>query len=138
MKSYDQIIGIRNLDGKKNTSFLHKLGNKIINKSFNVLMGTNLSDLCSGMYVLRTEVAKNMNLSSSGFAVEAEIAAHIASSGRITEVPINYRQRIGIQKLSTWKDGCKILYTILKLGMNYRRRSLFSSRSQNNTRRNWN
>jgi dolichol-phosphate mannosyltransferase len=79
-----------------------------------------------------------MNLSSSGFAVEAEIAAHIASSGRITEVPINYRQRIGIQKLSTWKDGCKILYTILKLGMNYRRRSLFSSRSQNNTRRNWN
>ncbi|MDQ3847422.1 MAG: glycosyltransferase family 2 protein, partial [Thermoproteota archaeon] len=120
MHSYDQIIGVRNLQEKKNTSFLHKLGNKIITKTFNVLMGTNLSDLCSGMYVLRTEIAKNMNLSSTGFDVEVEIAAQVASSGRITEVPINYRQRIGQQKLSTWKHGFKILNSILKLAMTYR------------------
>jgi dolichol-phosphate hexosyltransferase len=126
MQSYDQIIGVRNLDDKRNTSFLHKLGNKIITKTFNALMGTNLSDLCSGMYVLRTEIAKNMNLSATGFGVEAEIAAHIASSGRITEFPVNYRQRIGTQKLSTWKDGCKILYTILKLARTYRRSFFYS------------
>jgi dolichol-phosphate hexosyltransferase len=120
MHSYDQIIGVRNLDGKKNTSVLHKLGNKIITKTFNALMGTSLSDLCSGMYILRTEVAKNMDLSSTGFEVEVEIAAQIASSGRITEVPINYRQRIGTQKLSTWKHGFKILNSILKLAMTYR------------------
>jgi dolichol-phosphate mannosyltransferase len=120
MQSYDQIIGARNLDDKKNMSVLHKLGNKIITKTFNALMGTSLSDLCCGMYALRTEIAKNMDLSSTGFGVEAEIAAQIASSGRITEVPINYRQRIGKQKLSTWKHGFKILNTILKLAMTYR------------------
>ncbi len=120
MQSYDQIIGARNLDDKKNMSVLHKLGNKIITKTFNALMGTSLSDLCCGMYALRTEIAKNMDLSSTGFDVEAEIAAQIAFSGRITEIPINYRQRIGKQKLSTWKHGFKILNTILKLAMTYR------------------
>ena len=120
MKSYDQIIGVRNLEDKKNMSVIHKLGNKIITKTFNALMGTNLSDLCSGMYALRTESAKDMDLSSTGFDVEAEIVAQIASSGRITEVPINYRQRIGKQKLSTWKHGFKILISLLKLAMTYR------------------
>ena len=117
MQSYDQIIGVRILDDKKNISVIHKLGNKIITKTFNALMGTSLSDVCSGMYTLRTEIAKDLDLSSTGFDVEAEIAAQIASSGRITEVPINYRQRIGQQKLSTWKHGFKILSTILKLGI---------------------
>ena len=120
MQSYDQIMGVRNVDNKNNMSALHKLGNKIITKTFNALMGTSLSDVCSGMYALRTEIAKDMVLSSTGFGVEAEIAAQSASSGRITEVPINYRQRIGKQKLSTWKHGSKILYTILKLAMTYR------------------
>ncbi len=117
MQKYDQIIGVRNLDDKKNISVIHKLGNKIITKTFNALMGTNLSDVCSGMYTLKTEIAKDLELSSKGFDVEAEIAAQIASSGTITEVPINYRQRIGQQKLSTWKHGFKILSTILKLGI---------------------
>jgi dolichol-phosphate hexosyltransferase len=120
MQSYDQIMGVRNVDDKNNMSVLHKLGNKIITKTFNALMGTSLSDVCSGMYALRTEVAKDMDLSSTGFGVEAEIAAQSASSGRITEVPINYRQRIGKQKLSTWKHGSKILYTILKLALTYK------------------
>jgi dolichol-phosphate mannosyltransferase len=117
MQTYDQIIGVRNLDDKKNISVIHKLGNKVITKTFNALMGTNLSDVCSGMYALKTEIAKDLDLSSTGFDVEAEIAAQIASSGRLTEVPINYRQRIGQQKLSTWKHGFKILSTILKLGI---------------------
>jgi dolichol-phosphate mannosyltransferase len=117
MQTYDQIIGVRNLDDQKNISVIHKLGNKVITKTFNALMGTNLSDVCSGMYALKTEIAKDLDLSSTGFDVEAEIAAQIAFSGRITEIPINYRQRIGKQKLSTWKHGFKILSTILKLGI---------------------
>ncbi len=117
MQTYDQIIGVRNLDDKKNISVIHKLGNKVITKTFNALMGTNLSDVCSGMYTLKTEIAKDLDLSSTGFDVEVEISAQIASSGTITEVPINYRQRIGQQKLSTWKHGFKILSTILKLGI---------------------
>jgi dolichol-phosphate mannosyltransferase len=119
MESYDQVIGARHLD-KKNMSLLHKIGNRVINKTFNALIGTSLSDVCSGMYALRTKIVKDMDLSSTGFEVEVEIAARIASSGRITEVPIDYRQRIGKEKLSTWNNGFKILNTILKFAMNHR------------------
>ncbi len=89
-------------------------------------MGTSLSDVCSGMYALRTEIAKDIDLASTGFDVEAEIAAQIASSGRITEVPVNYRQRIGKQKLSTWRHGFKILNAILKLAITYRPTAFYS------------
>ena len=126
MQSYDQIIGIRGLEDEKSMSSLHKLGNNIITKTFNALLGTSLSDVCSGMYVLRTKVVEGLNLSGKGFDVEAEITAQIASSGRITEVPINYRQRIGKQKLSTWKNGLEILYSILKLSMIYRPYTFYS------------
>jgi len=120
MQSYDQIIGVRNVSSKQNMSIVHRLGNMILTKTFNALMGTNLTDVCSGMYALKTETAKYMHLSSKGFDVEAEIAAQIASFGKIAEVPINYRQRIGKQKLSTWKHGSKILNAIFKFAMTYR------------------
>jgi dolichol-phosphate mannosyltransferase len=60
-----------------------------------------------------------MHLSTSGFDVEVELAAQIASSGRIAEVPINYRPRMGRQKLSTWKHGFKITKSIVNLGRTY-------------------
>jgi dolichol-phosphate hexosyltransferase len=114
MDSCDEIIGARFSNDSKSMTRLHKFGNKLITKLFNMLMSTNVSDVCSGMYMLRTQVAKNLHLSTSGFDVEAEIAAQIASAGRLAEVPVNYRPRIGRQKLSTWKHGPKIICTLLK------------------------
>jgi dolichol-phosphate mannosyltransferase len=78
------------------------------------------------MYLLRTETARDIHLSTSGFDVEVEIAAQIASAGRITEVPINYRPRIGKQKLSTWKHGFKIIKSIVNLGRTYNPGALYS------------
>jgi hypothetical protein len=37
------------------------------------------------------------------------IAAQVASIGTITEVPVNYRPRVGRQKLSIWQYGFKII-----------------------------
>jgi dolichol-phosphate mannosyltransferase len=118
MKSHDEVIGARLTDGN-NMTLLHKLGNKIITKVFNLLMNTNLSDLCSGMYMLKTDSMREINLESTGFAVEAEISAQIASYGSITEVPVNYRPRLGKQKLSTWKHGFKIISSIIGLARTY-------------------
>jgi dolichol-phosphate mannosyltransferase len=82
-------------------------------------MNTKLSDVCSGLYLLRTETVRDVNLSTSGFDVEVEIAAQIATSGRITEVPINYRPRLGRQKLSTWNGGLRIIRSIFGLARTY-------------------
>jgi dolichol-phosphate mannosyltransferase len=119
MKSYDEIIGARIPTGKESMTSLHKFGNKVITKVFNMLLSTNITDVCSGMYLLRTEAVRDIHLSTSGFDVEVEIAAQIASAGRITEVPINYRPRMGRQKLSTWKHGFRIVRSIVNLGRTY-------------------
>ena len=108
--NYDQIVGVRS---RENISRLHRIGNRLISKCFNLMFDTALSDVCSGMYLLRTEAAKELDLHSGGFNVDVEIIAQTAVRGEITEVPIEYRARIGKPKLSTWKNGTQIIYSVL-------------------------
>ena len=89
-------------------------------------MGTNLSDICSGMYVLKTETAKNLELGSRKFSTEVEIAAQTVAEYEVTEVPIDYRQRIGKAKLS-WRNGFEILFSIFKLARKFNPLFLFSA-----------
>jgi dolichol-phosphate mannosyltransferase len=104
---YDEIIGVRT--NAESFPKLHRLGNKIINYVLNLLLGTGLSDVCSGMYLLRTETAKGLDLKSKGFGAEVEIAINMSTLGKVTEVPISYRKRLGNRKLRTWREGFKIL-----------------------------
>jgi len=108
--NYDEIVGVRR---RENISRLHRIGNSIISKIFNLMFDTSLSDVCSGMYLLRTETAKELDLHSGGFNADVEIIAQTAVSGKIAEIPIQYRARIGKPKLSTWKNGTQIVYSVV-------------------------
>jgi dolichol-phosphate hexosyltransferase len=121
--NYTHVIGIRD---RKNISLIHRFGNWIITKSFNLLMGTNLSDICSGMYLLRTDVARNIELGSRNFATEVEIAAQTVAEYEVTEVPIGYRSRMGKAKLS-WRNGFEILSSVISLARKYNPVLLFSA-----------
>jgi hypothetical protein len=37
----------------------------------------------------------------------------------VTEVPISFRKRLGRRKLSTWREGFQILWTIFRLSITY-------------------
>lgn len=121
--NYAQVIGVRD---RKNIGHVHRLGNWIITKSFNLLMGTHLSDICSGMYLLRTDVARNLELGSKSFSTEVEIAAQTVADYQVTEVPIGYRRRIGKAKLS-WRNGFAILSAVIGLARKYNPVFLFSA-----------
>lgn len=112
LRNYNEIIGSRK-NGKKHMPRLNRFGNWVINKTFNILFGTSLSDVCSGLYAINTAFAKNLILETNGFDVEVEIAAHASRDGRISEIPISYGKRIGSRKLSPLKDGFQIMKTIL-------------------------
>jgi len=126
MEYYDQVIGAR-VSGKKNIPRFNRFGNWLITKTFNVLFGANLSDVCSGMYMLKSKVAKDLELSSNGFSVEVEIAAQTAARRKVEEVPINYRSRIGRKKLSSLKDGFQIFRSVIKLARKHNPVLLYSS-----------
>jgi dolichol-phosphate hexosyltransferase len=123
-KNYDLIIGARKpiastKKGRRALTQSHRIGNKLITKTFNFFFGTRISDVLSGMYLIKTDTARRLQLESTDFTVEVEIAAQAALFGNVTEVPIQYRERIGKQKLSTWRDGPKILSACLMLARSY-------------------
>ena len=118
VKDADEVIGAR-VYGRENIPLLNRLGNWIITKAFNLLFGTKLRDVCSGMWMTRTEVLREMLPETRGFSIEVEVAANIASSaGLIKEVPIRYRRRIGKPKLKRI-HGFSILKDVLKLSWAY-------------------
>jgi len=121
--SYAQVIGVRD---KKHISRVHQFGNKIITSTFNLLFGVGIADVCSGMYLLNTQVARELELSSKGFITEVEIASQTAAHHNITDVPIGYRERIGKSKLSTI-NGFGILTSTIKLSWKHNPILFFST-----------
>jgi len=107
------VIGSRS-SGRENITYFNRLGNWVINKVFNLLFDTSLSDICSGLYILETEFARNIPFETEGFDVEVEIAAYTARNGAISEERIDYHPRLGVQKLSPIRDGVRIFITILR------------------------
>jgi glycosyltransferase involved in cell wall biosynthesis len=120
---YVHVIGARD---RVNIPHLHRLGNWLISQVFSTLFGVNVSDVCSGMYLIETEKAKDYKLEESGFNVEIELAAHSASSETLTEVPVSYRPRVGKGKLSAW-NGFSILFAAFALARRYNPILLYSS-----------
>ena len=117
-EGYDLVIGWR-LYGKESQPWIYRLGNKLLTSIFNILFGTHLHDVLSGMYIVRTEVLKELMFETRGFGIESEIVAHVVStSGKVNEVPIEYRKRLGKKKLSV-KHGLQILREIIRLTWRY-------------------
>jgi len=115
--SCNQVIGARQDRG--NIKKINQFGNNLINIIFNLMLITDLTDVCSGLYLIKSNFAKTMKLDTKGFDVEVEIAAHSVQTNSVIEVPISYGKRVGFQKLNSFTDGYKIVLTILKLGKKY-------------------
>ena len=123
---YDEVVGARN---RANISRVRRFGNRVISNIFNSLFQTSITDVCSGMYLLNLRLAKNLEFRSKGFSVEAEILAQAVSRGQVTEVPINYRKRVGQSKLSPITSGMEIIGSILEEHKKIRHRSTSLSQS---------
>ena len=115
----DEVIGARRHLEPGSQRLLYRFGNWLLTRWFNLLFGTKLSDVLSGMYAVRREAVADMEFSSRGFGIESEIAAHVASTGgTICEVPIKYRRRVGRKKLSA-QHGLKIAKDMVLLALRY-------------------
>lgn len=104
---------------------LHRFGNWVISQTFSLLFGVNLTDVCSGMYLLETKAARRYRLRERGFTVEVEMAASSATEDEVTEVPINYRPRVGTGKLKA-RYGFSILFAAIMLFRRYNPILLYS------------
>ncbi len=92
------------------------LGGKVISRLVQLLYGTYLSDVYVGYKAFNKEVLDKLNLKSSGFEIEAELAVKtLKQKEPIAEVAISYNPRTRAEgKKINWKDGAKAISTIIK------------------------
>jgi len=117
-EEFDEVIGARE-NGRDNIPRVNRLGNWLLSKLFQSIFVTPITDVCSGMYLLRSDFAKRIQIGSTSFDVEVEIASQVATRGTITQVPITYAKRIGSQKLRSFSDGVRILRTLIWMASFY-------------------
>lgn len=99
----------------------HVLGNKIFTASVAGLFGRSFSDILSGYRVFSRPFVKSFPVSSGGFEIETELTVHALTLGLpVSEIPTAYRERPpeSPSKLSTYRDGFRILWMIFKLFKN--------------------
>jgi glycosyltransferase involved in cell wall biosynthesis len=114
----DMVNGMRIATGTDAYRRGHRLGNVVLTGLVQWIFGTGLSDILSGYKVMSRRFVKSMPLLSAGFEVETELAIHALSLRMpIAEMPTTYRERpAGSEsKLKTYRDGAKILRTIIWL-----------------------
>jgi glycosyltransferase involved in cell wall biosynthesis len=126
---YDVVLGSR-LKGrieKGSMKRMNLLGNFALTNLANLLYGTRISDLCTGYWGFRGEIARDIKLDVCGFDLEANILAQISQMDcRIAEVPVNYRRRQTPSKLNGFRDGFRIMRTLIEMRFDRHRRETTS------------
>lgn len=101
----------------------HAFGNRIFNSVYTQIFGKEFSDIFSGYRAFSRRFVKSFPAVSAGFEIETELAAH-ASQLRlpVAEIPLQYKDRPegSESKLSTIRDGMRILKTIIVLAKEYK------------------
>ncbi len=106
---YDMVVGSRKM---KHVKFLHRLPNIVHTEAINLLYGSNLKDINSGLRVFK--INKLKDLDAKGFDIEAQITTNaLKRKLKIKEIPIEYKKRVGESKIRI-KDGFLILSRIIK------------------------
>ena len=114
----DVVYGSRFQGGPHRVLFFwHYIGNKFLTLFSNMMTNLNLTDMETGYKAFKSNVIKNISLSSDRFGFEPEVTAKIAhcNNYKIYEVPISYSGRDYSEgKKIGWKDGVAAIYFILK------------------------
>lgn len=100
--------------------FWHSIGNKFLTQLSNAFNNLNLTDMETCYKLIRSDIAKSLELKERRFGFEPEITAKLArvKDVRIYEVGISYYGRTYAEgKKIGWKDGFRAIWCILKYGM---------------------
>ncbi len=117
----DMVVGARQpVPGAKAMSPVRGLGNLLIRTAFHLLIGPGTGDLLSGYRAFSARFLQTAQLRSEGFEIETELAIEaVTRKLRTLEVSVPYRPRIAgtVSKLRAFRDGRRILKTILAQGL---------------------
>jgi glycosyltransferase involved in cell wall biosynthesis len=107
----------------------HRTGNRLLTGFFASVFNATFSDILSGYRVFSRRFVKSFPVLSGGFEIETELSVHaLELELAVAEIPTPYYARPAgsVSKLNTWRDGLRILSTILGLYRSERPLAFFS------------
>ena len=96
----------------------HKFGNWLLTALVRAMFGSGFSDMLSGYRVFSRRFVKSFPVMAQGFEIETELTIHaLQLKMPVSEIPTHFKDRIegSESKLSTVRDGIRILWTIATL-----------------------
>jgi glycosyltransferase involved in cell wall biosynthesis len=115
---YDFVKGSRFISGggSLDITLIRRLGNLFLLAAFNTVYDAHLTDLCYGFCAFHRRYLEHLQLSATGFEIEAEMTVRAMQAGlRIAEVPsLELPRRTGASNLHAIRDGIRVLRTVLR------------------------
>jgi glycosyltransferase involved in cell wall biosynthesis len=108
----------------------HRAGNRLFTGFFAAVFNATFTDILSGYRVFSRRFVKSFPVLSRGFEIETELSVHALELDLpVGEVSTPYYARPAgsTSKLSTWRDGLRILSTIVGLYRSERPLAFFSA-----------
>jgi len=96
----------------------HRMGNWLFTWTIAFLFGRQFSDILSGYRVFSRRFVKSIPINAEGFEIETEMTVHsLTLKLPVGEIPAPYgvRPEGSVSKLNSYRDGFRILGTIIKL-----------------------
>ena len=125
----DMVNGSRVTDIEKAYRPGHRFGNWLLTGMVAWIFGNRFTDMLSGYRVMSRRYVKSFPALSAGFETETELTVHALELRMpIIEIATSYKDRPpgSLSKLSTFRDGFRILWTILVLVKEERPMQFFS------------
>ena len=114
----DMVVGARIGHAEAAYRRGHRAGNWLLTAFVKWVFGGTFTDMLSGYRVFSRRFVKSFPVLSSGFEIETELTVHARQMGMpVLEVSTPYYARAegSASKLNTWRDGFRILWTIVRL-----------------------
>ncbi len=114
----DMVVGSRVAAAEAAYRNGHRFGNRMLTGILARLFGRSFDDILSGYRVFSRRFVKSFPVLSQGFEIETEISVHaLELKMPVAEEPTDYAARPegSESKLSTWRDGFRILWTMATL-----------------------
>jgi glycosyltransferase involved in cell wall biosynthesis len=112
----DVVYGSRFLAGRPSAPWLTIAANRALTTTTNVLFGSSITDMETCYKIMRTEVARSLQLDANRFDIEPQITARVLRRGhRIHELPVKFEPRSRAQgKKIGWRDGFRAVEVLFK------------------------
>ena len=114
----DMVVGLRVDQSEAAYRRGHRTGNWMLTSFLSQVFGKAFKDILSGYRVFSRRFVKSFPVLSDGFEIETELSVHaleLALPVAEVETPYYARPEGSFSKLNTWRDGLRIIGTILKL-----------------------